>query len=84
MSVNIQTPTGRVGVQKCGSFVCADPISKVITQWVWLAPTKTLVVDWDHKSYLYKEVPFSTIHAMMSAQSLGEFLNKEVKPNYQT
>jgi hypothetical protein len=82
MSVAIQTKTGRVGVTKTGSFVCSNPVSEIITSWVYLANKRVLAVTWGDKNYHYYEVPFSTVHAMMSAESLGKFLNAEVKPNY--
>jgi hypothetical protein len=84
MRVAIQTPTGEVGVTKTGSLVCAEPVSDIITEWVYLAEKNILSVTWGDKPYFYYEVPFSTVHAMMTAKSLGKFLNAEVKPNYKT
>lgn len=83
MRIAIETPTGTVGVTKNGSFVCTEPASAVITEWVYLAEKHVLSVTWGDKKYFYKEVPFSTVYAMMKAESLGKFLNAEVKPNYQ-
>lgn len=65
-----------------GSLVCAFPVSSIISEWVYLSTRRTLCVTWGEARYHYHEVPFSTIHAMMSAESLAGFLNAEVKPNY--
>lgn len=65
-----------------GSLVCLSPVSTIITEWVWVAKFQRLFVTWGETEYQYHEVPFSTIHAMMSADSLAKFLNAEVKPNY--
>lgn len=82
MRVAIKTPTGTVGVTKDGSFVCSEPTSEIIKDWVYLTEKRVLFVTWGDKEYFYYEVPFSTVHAMMKAESLGKFLNAEVKPNY--
>lgn len=82
--LSIQTPTGKVGVVTSGSFVCFEPQSSIITQWVYLTEKHTLCVMWGSKNYHYKEVPFGIIAAMMRAESLAGFLNAEVKPHYET
>jgi hypothetical protein len=78
----IETKTGQVRVDHDGSLACSFPESDIITGWSWWN-TEVLSVFWGDKQYLYCGVPFSTVHAMMNAESLGKFLNAEVKPKYE-
>lgn len=80
--LEIETKTGTVSLSSRGDFYCEEPASQVITEWTYLVSRNSLFVKWGEKEYLYRGVPFSTIHAMMNAESLGQFLNAEVKPNY--
>lgn len=66
-----------------GSLVCHTPQSSIISEWCYLTEKRILAVTWGESDYHYYEVPFSTVHAMMSADSLAGFLNSEVKPNYE-
>jgi hypothetical protein len=83
--INIETPTGEVGLSSLvgGALVCTEPISEVITEWTYLIGKQALFVKWGEKEYHYRGVPFSVVHAMMTAESLGKFLNAEVKPKYE-
>lgn len=83
MSVRIETPTGSVLVTPRGDFVCANPKSEAITMWVYQKVWDRLTVSWGEKMYHYEGVEFSTVHALMTADSLGQFLNKVVKPNHE-
>jgi hypothetical protein len=84
--INIQTPTGEVGLTSYsggGGLACIEPISEIITEWTYLISKQALFVKWGNTEYHYKGVPFSVVHAMMRAESLGKFLNAEVKPKYE-
>lgn len=63
--------------------MCLDTNSTVITEW-WYSPTsQALKLVWNGKGYFYRGVPYSVIHEMLGAQSLGKFANAEIKPNYE-
>lgn len=66
-----------------GNFICLVTKSEAVTYWIWLSKYETLTVSWNGQQYNYDGVPFSKVHAMMSADSLGVFLNKEIKPNHE-
>jgi|688.fasta_scaffold94094_3 hypothetical protein len=82
MSVTIETPTGSVTVTSTGDFVCYNAKSEAITTWVYQGLHNALAVVWGDKMYTYLDVEFSEIHAMMSADSLGKFINEEIKPKH--
>jgi hypothetical protein len=50
--------------------------------WVYQGLYNALAVIWGEKMYTYRDVEFSKIYSMMSADSLGKFINKEIKPNH--
>jgi hypothetical protein len=83
MAVSIETPTGTVDVTPRGDFICISPKSEIITSWIYQGTYGMLSVSWGERRYHYKDVEFSTVHAMMTADSLGQFLNKVVKPNHE-
>ena len=82
MSVTIETPTGSVTITPAGDFVCYNPKSEAITMWVYQGLHNALAVIWGEKMYTYRDVEFSKIYSMMSADSLGKFINEEIKPNH--
>lgn len=78
----IETKTGQVRVDFDGSLACSNPKSEIISGWSWWS-NQVLSVFWGDSQYVYQGVPFSTVYAMMSADSLGAFLNAEVKSKYE-
>lgn len=84
-TINIPTPTGDVSLSSLvgGGLTCTDPVSEIITEWTYLIGKQALFVKWGNTEYHYKGVPFSVVHAMMMTESLGKFLNAEVKSKYE-
>lgn len=79
----INTPTGEVILFSEGNLMCLDTKSEVITEW-WYSPTKeALKLSWNGRDYFYQGVPYSVIHEMLGAESLGKFANSVIKPNYE-
>jgi hypothetical protein len=59
--------------------------SSAIEYWQYNVKTNALVVQYkgtNKEFYTYVGVPFSAVFALMSADSLGAFIAKEIKPNY--
>lgn len=59
--------------------------STAISHWAYYPKESMLVVLYKSSNdtyYHYLDVPFSTILAMMTAESLGSFIAKEIKPNF--
>ncbi|MGW4928262.1 KTSC domain-containing protein [Agromyces sp. NPDC004153] len=38
---------------------------------------------WGGKTYIYDNVPDSTYHELIGASSIGSYMNRQIKPNYQ-
>jgi hypothetical protein len=58
--------------------------SSAIEYWSYKVMTNELVVQYKSSEtfYRYESVPFSTIFALMNADSLGAFIAREIKPNF--
>lgn len=58
--------------------------STAIQFWSYTIKTSELAVQYKSSktAYRYEGVPFSTIFALMWADSLGAFIAKEIKPNF--
>lgn len=58
--------------------------STAIYWWMYDVDTKELWVRYQNSTtyYVYAGVPFFTVFAMLSADSLGAFVAKEIKPNF--
>jgi hypothetical protein len=58
--------------------------SSAIYYWSYDIVSNELVVQYKSSDtyYHYVGVPFSTIFALMNADSLGAFIAKEIKPNF--
>lgn len=58
--------------------------STAIAEWEYRPDRQTFVVVYkaSETRYLYEGVPMSVIFSMMTADSLGAFIAREVKPNY--
>lgn len=83
MTIPIETDNGRVRLMPSGNLVCLSPDSTAIANWVYLTDKKVLAVKWGTREYHYRGVPFSVVYGLMSADSVGAFMNKEVKPKYE-
>jgi hypothetical protein len=58
--------------------------STAISHWHYNVKTNVLTVQYKGSEtfYYYEGVPFSAMFALMSADSLGAFIAKEIKPIY--
>lgn len=58
--------------------------STAIAEWTYRPAVQRLVVAYKNSTtpYIYEGVPVSVIFAMLTADSLGAFIAREVKPNY--
>lgn len=58
--------------------------STAIKAWDYFPASKRLTVVYKNsdKAYYYEGVPMGVIFAMMTADSLGAFIAREVKPHY--
>jgi hypothetical protein len=68
-----------------GDYIASCPLhSTAISWWKYETKTNELVVKYKSSEtyYYYVGVPFSAMFALMSADSLGAFIAKEIKPNF--
>jgi hypothetical protein len=68
-----------------GDYIASSPKnSTAIGFWKYEVGTKLLVVRYKNAEtfYTYEGVPFPTMFALMSADSLGAFIAREIKPNF--
>lgn len=68
--------------EQIGSFATE---SKSVEYWNYDADRKELVIQYKSSTafYIYESVPFSTLFGLLTAESIGSFVAKEVKPNYE-
>jgi len=68
--------------ERIGSFATE---SKSVEYWSYDAEQKELTVQYKSSKafYIYASVPFSTLFGLLTAESIGSFVAKEVKPNYE-
>ncbi len=59
------------------------PESSAITMWVYLTVGILALTYKGGKTYHYRAVPFTVIAQMLTADSVGAFVNAVVKPNYE-
>lgn len=59
--------------------------STSVEYWNYKAETSELVIQYKSSEtfYVYSGVPFSVLFGLLSAESIGSFVAKEVKPNYE-
>ena len=57
------------------------PESSAVTLWMYSNSHLTITYT-GGKSYHYQEVPFTVVAQMLTAESIGKFVNAVVKPNY--
>jgi hypothetical protein len=70
-------------VRKDSVSSCTDH-SEAIRYWSYDVRNQTLTVQYRKSDtfYRYEEVPYAVIFALLTAESLGAYIAKEVKPNY--
>lgn len=58
--------------------------STAVAEWTYRPAEQTLSVIYKNGDtrYTYEGVPMSTVFAMLTAESLGAFIAREVKPNF--
>lgn len=59
------------------------PESSAITSWIYNADKLLSLTYTGGKMYHYKNVPFTVVTQMLTADSVGKFLNTVIKPNYE-
>ena len=66
------------------SISSATLYSTAIEYWYYNVKTNVLTVHYKNSDtyYDYEGVPFTAMFALMSADSLGAFIAKEIKPKY--
>lgn len=71
-------------VRKDNISSCTD-YSEAIQYWCYDVKYETLVVQYRNSDnfYRYDAVPYTVIFALMTADSLGAYIAKEIKPNHQ-
>jgi hypothetical protein len=59
--------------------------SSSVEYWSYKPDKKELVIQYKSSEvfYVYEGVPFSVLFGLLSAESIGSFVAKEVKPNYE-
>ena len=81
---HITTPTGMVTIDKTdGYMACYKTNSEAVSSWAFLPQHGALNVTWGDKTYIYMGVPFAIAVRLLATDSVGRFINKEVKPNYE-
>jgi hypothetical protein len=66
------------------SISSAPMHSTAISHWHYNVKTNVLTVQYKNSEtfYDYEGVPFTAMFALMTADSLGAFIAKEIKPNF--
>jgi hypothetical protein len=66
------------------AIACTVKNSSAIAYWSYNTSNNELRVQYKSSdtNYTYYGVPFSTLFALMTADSLGAFIAKEIKPNF--
>jgi hypothetical protein len=82
MNTEMPSSKGTFSILPSGTII-GYPDSTAVTMWHYLV-TGTLVITYTGGSkYFYKKVPFTDVMRMLTANSLGEYINKVIKPNYE-
>jgi len=80
---DITTPSGIVTIDQTDGYMTSTPNSEAVTRWSFFPKYDYLHVTWGQTKYIYSGVPFSVIARLLATDSVGRFLNTEVKPNYE-
>jgi hypothetical protein len=80
----IPTPSGKgtFSIMRDGTLV-GYPESSAVEMWM-LTPIGDMTIRYTNSKtvYLYEEVPMEVGLRLITAESVGEFVNKVIKPNY--
>lgn len=80
----LNTPTGEViyneGAQAFGSL---GTTSDVVTDWWYVPSVKCLNIAYNGRQYWYFGVPYEVAVGMLFTDSLGRYVNTEVKGKYE-
>jgi hypothetical protein len=80
----LQTDKGHLYLWNTGRISCLVKESTSIKYWAW--ENNSLVVEFvqnPEKSYRYVGVPYSVIVDLLNADSVGSFVARQIKPNYE-
>ena len=80
---DITTPSGTVTIDPTDGYMTSTPNSEAVTRWSFFPKYESLHVTWGDKNYIYSGVPFIVVARLLATDSVGRFLNAEVKPNYE-
>ena len=83
MGIAMPSTKGHFSILPTGAII-GYPESEAVTTWHYL-PSGTLAVYFTGygKAYFYKNVPFAQVMRLMTTDSVGTFINKVIKPNYE-
>jgi hypothetical protein len=80
----LETPKGRVWLWANGAVSCQVAESTSIKYWSWGRNLLTVeFVQSPNKYYHYQGVPYSTVVELLNADSVGSFVARQIKPNYE-
>lgn len=81
----IDYANGETAVIRKNSIASCPDHSEAISYWSYDVEYKTLIVHYKKSEnyYRYSEVPYTVIFALMTANSLGAYIAKEIKPNHE-
>lgn len=80
----VETPRGELFIWTTGRLSFHSTSSTSINQWSWADDTLTVKYNGTtDKVYHYHKVPYSVAIALLDAKSMGSYIAKEVKPNYE-
>jgi hypothetical protein len=81
----IESDKGVVFLYADGTISCDVTKSTSINYWTWSANNVLSVnfVQTPEKYYHYKGVPYSTVVGLLMTKSVGSFVAREIKPNYE-
>lgn len=80
----VPTPSenGTFSIMADGTII-GYPQSSAIARWVYATDGILSVTYTGEKHYHYMDVPFVVVAQMLTADSIGKFVNAVVKPNYE-
>lgn len=83
--VSISAKKGRASLMDSfGGSVVFHPESSAVECVTYSLDTNTLGIAYTgNKQYFYREVPFATVIQMLNADSVGAFIAKRIKPNFE-
>jgi hypothetical protein len=73
---------GTFSILSTGAII-GYPESSAVVKWLYNTTGSLGVTFPNGKTYIYRGVPFYEVTRLMTANSVGEFINKVIKPNYE-